>query len=967
MGLSTTGTLVKPSSSLVYTLNLYYVLKYNDHLPKHTVSRRTRRRCIDRIDSLHWRQAAHEQDVALGFWPSTSVSADPVPPSLNDSTLEDDLDIDLEPPPPQNHHDDDDTTLPTWGLPNHEAFDYGALNQESFQSDLELDDNSDFGVETAPQTPIYDPEMDWASDLGYTSANSRAASPTVGLNIDQIGNNLEDEAPQVPLTPDAPDLELNEETAQEPNIDTPMDCSELPDGLRVFKELLLKFSSDGNLTVTAAEAFLKTINMCLEKGLLQCGSESNPAHRLPMTLETLQRHAGDPPDIMNVYAKTIRHRGSRKVTYRYTPILQYAFGSVKRQLKSILERPGILEAINKHREYLRREGKPDNVLEDIQDGELWRNFQKGDTKFFENPHNIGLILMCDGFSPATRQGAASYSMGAISMCIANLPPDLRNRPENKILVGVTPGPHEPNVNTINNFLKPMVSELLELWKEGMSITHPDGTLEVVFAALVACACDTPAARKVGGFPGTGAQYPCTACWCLHKEFDRYDKKFPRRSRKEHKCASKAYKLLPNKTQKENFISADFQKDKPGGYWYSVLLRLPYWDPSTMVIVDPMHCLFLDNTTQTLWATASCLATIDLPIAIPILWDKVDISSVEQQTHKAWAKLKEAEEKKKAELRKGDKVTCNAAKARQRALTNTNPTTRPQKRQHTTRVGNQSGDSNSDLPLDACDVANLEQTKEVDADQRGFISWRLQDADGILFYQQLSNIYALAQSGLRGAEQMRPNHHGSSHLPEQIVRYGPMSQIWTYSDNIETSIACRASVLLKLAQIDAFYSAFVQAQPDIPIQQAAYKHGNAPVLELEVNPLREVKHRGCIFSMSSFCDSIIKAVVMENGQLAEQVGKIIDIWEHKQAISSTSSVSNTFVLVQWYKASPIFALQAVWLWTVDFPDANVEIYVPDQYLDWEAIIPVSNIQCHCAWMTVNIDNCPVWVAIGLDQE
>ncbi|QRW18305.1 Transposase family Tnp2 protein [Rhizoctonia solani] len=270
MGLSTTGTLVKPSSSLVYTLNLYYVLKYNDIISLNTLVRlqhsafaviicegwaRCRKMGLVILDArsilkkqyLHWRQAAHEQDVALGFWPSTSVSADPVPPSLNASTLEDDLDIDLEPPPPQNHHDDNDTTLPTWGLPNHEAFDYGALNQESFQSDLELDDNSDFGVETAPQTPIYNPEMDWASDLGYTSgeaadietdtdshpelddllpispANSRAASPTVGLNIDQIGNNLEDKAPQVPLTPDAPDLELNEETAQEPNIDTPMD------------------------------------------------------------------------------------------------------------------------------------------------------------------------------------------------------------------------------------------------------------------------------------------------------------------------------------------------------------------------------------------------------------------------------------------------------------------------------------------------------------------------------------------------------------------------------------------------------------------------------------------------------------------------------------------------------------------------------------------------------------------------
>ena len=75
------------------------------------------------------------------------------------------------------------------------------------------------------------------------------------------------------------------------------------------------------------------------------------------------------------------------------------------------------------------------------------------------------------------------------MCIANLPPDLRyahiiliillsltlcifghrNRPENKILVGVTPGPHEPNVDTINNFLKPVVDELKELWTNGMTI------------------------------------------------------------------------------------------------------------------------------------------------------------------------------------------------------------------------------------------------------------------------------------------------------------------------------------------------------------------------------------------------------------------------------------------------------------------------------------------------------------------
>ena len=95
--------------------------------------------------------------------------------------------------------------------------------------------------------------------------------------------------------------------------------------------------------------------------------------------------------------KVIRRRGSRKAIYRHIPIFRYASGSIKKQLQSILERPGILAAMDRHREYLRREGRPDDLLEDIQHGEIWRNFKKGDTNFFDNPRNIGLILMCDGY------------------------------------------------------------------------------------------------------------------------------------------------------------------------------------------------------------------------------------------------------------------------------------------------------------------------------------------------------------------------------------------------------------------------------------------------------------------------------------------------------------------------------------------------------------------------------------------
>ena len=47
--------------------------------------------------------------------------------------------------------------------------------------------------------------------------------------------------------------------------------------------------------------------------------------------------------------------------------------------------------------------------------------------------------------------------------IQNLPQTLRFKPENIIIVGTIPGPHEQKL-TINTYLKPMIDELLDLWK-----------------------------------------------------------------------------------------------------------------------------------------------------------------------------------------------------------------------------------------------------------------------------------------------------------------------------------------------------------------------------------------------------------------------------------------------------------------------------------------------------------------------
>ena len=191
------------------------------------------------------------------------------------------------------------------------------------------------------------------------------------------------------------------------------------------------------------------------------------------------------------------------------------------------------------------------------------------------------------------------------------------------------------------------------------------------------------------------------------------------------------------------------------------------------------------------------------------------------------------------------------------------------------------------------------------------------------------------------------------------------------------------MLLKQSQVDALYDAFRRAQPGVSIRRAPYEHGGSPVLETEVYPIREVWLKGRIFSMASFCNSIIKAAVIEGGQLVERVGEIIDLWEHYQPTSPNVSVSNTFALVRWYKASPIFAPRSVRLWSEDLyifclfsagldiyiagsSDLDVEIHLPNEYLDREAIIPVGDIRCHCARMNAVLDGCSVWLTIGLER-
>ena len=108
----------------------------------------------------------------------------------------------------------------------------------------------------------------------------------------------------------------------------------------------------------------------------------------------------------------------------------------------------------------------DNVLGDIYDGDMWKEFnsdRKGN--FLASPHNYLLTLNVDWFQPFTH---SVYSIGAIYLTVQNLPRHERFKEENVILVGILPGPKEPHF-TINSFLSPLVEELKTAWYNGFEV------------------------------------------------------------------------------------------------------------------------------------------------------------------------------------------------------------------------------------------------------------------------------------------------------------------------------------------------------------------------------------------------------------------------------------------------------------------------------------------------------------------
>ena len=63
-----------------------------------------------------------------------------------------------------------------------------------------------------------------------------------------------------------------------------------------------------------------------------------------------------------------------------------------------------------------------------------------------------------------------YATGVMYLSVLNLPCIERYKSENLLVLGIIPGPNEPEL-TINTYLRPLVDELLQLWSAVVMQTH----------------------------------------------------------------------------------------------------------------------------------------------------------------------------------------------------------------------------------------------------------------------------------------------------------------------------------------------------------------------------------------------------------------------------------------------------------------------------------------------------------------
>ena len=99
-----------------------------------------------------------------------------------------------------------------------------------------------------------------------------------------------------------------------------------------------------------------------------------------------------------------------------------------------------------------------------------------------------------------------YSVGVIYAVICNLPRTERYKSHNILTLAVIPGPKELKLHEINNYLYPIINQLVHLWSGYNIVTHENKSGRFIRGAIIGCSSDVPATRKLCEFISARVAY-----------------------------------------------------------------------------------------------------------------------------------------------------------------------------------------------------------------------------------------------------------------------------------------------------------------------------------------------------------------------------------------------------------------------------------------------------------------------------
>ncbi|KAF7115061.1 hypothetical protein RHSIM_RhsimUnG0068500 [Rhododendron simsii] len=151
----------------------------------------------------------------------------------------------------------------------------------------------------------------------------------------------------------------------------------------------------------------------------------------------------------------------------------------------------------------------DGVLRHPADGEEWKNFDVQYPTFDADPRNVRLGLATDGFNPFGTM-STSNSMWPVIVMPYNLPPWKCMKEPFCMMSLLIPGQSAPG-RDINVYLRPLIDELKELWKDGIqTYDASNGQFFKMHAAVMWTINNFPVYANISGWT-TNDYLACPIC------------------------------------------------------------------------------------------------------------------------------------------------------------------------------------------------------------------------------------------------------------------------------------------------------------------------------------------------------------------------------------------------------------------------------------------------------------------------